>query len=117
MRTPLNTERLRRHKCQFFIREADRAVKTAVWLSVTFVLVLIGFSGPSGNLRLPGPMGWIYITVVAIISAAASPRSSGLMKNPEGKIPLHSDWPGKGRREPISNRTLTSPLGHLILST
>lgn len=50
---------------------ADRAVITAVLLAVTLVLVLIGFSGPSIYLRLPGPKGWLYIGAVIFAAAAA----------------------------------------------
>jgi len=45
-------------------RGTDRAIATAVVLGVTMVLLVIGFSGPSLELRLPGFEGWIYISVV-----------------------------------------------------
>jgi hypothetical protein len=40
-------------------------------LAVTFVLLLIGFSGPSVYFTLPGPMGWLYIAMVIIVAAIA----------------------------------------------
>jgi hypothetical protein len=49
----------------------DRAVITTVLLAVTFVLLLIGFSGPSVYVTLPGPMGWLYIAMVIIVAAIA----------------------------------------------
>jgi hypothetical protein len=50
---------------------ADRAVAAAVLLAVTTVLLLIGFAGPSVDLRLPGPAGWLYIGVVIIAATLA----------------------------------------------
>jgi uncharacterized membrane protein len=50
---------------------SDRAVITVVLLAVTFVLLLIGFSGPSVYFILPRPMGWLYIGVVIIAAAVA----------------------------------------------
>jgi uncharacterized membrane protein len=47
----------------------DRAVGAAVVLAVTVVLLLVGFSGPSVELRLPGRAGWLYIGVVLIVAA------------------------------------------------
>ena len=47
---------------------ADRAVAAAVVLAVTIVLVLIGFSGPSVDMSLPGPAGWLYIGVVIVVA-------------------------------------------------
>ncbi len=42
----------------------DRAVVAVVFLAVTIVLLLIGFTGPSIEFRLPGLTGWVYIGVV-----------------------------------------------------
>jgi MFS superfamily sulfate permease-like transporter len=50
---------------------SDRAVITVVLLAVTFVLLLIGFSGPSVHFVLPGPTGWLYIAVVIIVATGA----------------------------------------------
>ena len=50
---------------------ADRAVKAVVLLAVTFVLLIIGFSGASVYITPPGPTGWIYIGIVIIVSASA----------------------------------------------
>jgi hypothetical protein len=50
---------------------ADRAVKAVVLLAVTFVLLIIGFSGASVDITLPRPAGWIYIGIVIIVSASA----------------------------------------------
>ena len=50
---------------------SDRAVITVVLLAVTFVLLLIGFSGPSVYFILPGPVAWLYIGVVIIASTGA----------------------------------------------
>jgi multisubunit Na+/H+ antiporter MnhB subunit len=47
----------------------DRAVAAAVLLAITFLLLLIGFSGPSIDIRLPRLAGWIYIGIVMIIAA------------------------------------------------
>jgi len=50
---------------------SDRAVITVVLLAVTMVLLLVGFSGPSVYLRLPGLAGWIYIAIVIVAAAVA----------------------------------------------
>jgi protein-S-isoprenylcysteine O-methyltransferase Ste14 len=50
---------------------ADRAVITVVLVSVTIVLLFIGFSGPSVYFVLPGPVGWLYIGVVIIVATCA----------------------------------------------
>src|ERR1019366_2072092 len=50
---------------------ADQAVKAVVLLAVTFVLLIIGFSGASEYITLPGPKGWIYIGIIIIVSASA----------------------------------------------
>ena len=67
----MKTTRLRRKSPPCLDRTADRAVITAVLLAVAVVLLLIGFSGPSEYLTLPGPMGWLYISVVISVAAAA----------------------------------------------
>jgi hypothetical protein len=67
----MKTRRLRRKRPPCLDWGADRAVITVVLLSVTTVLLLIGFSGPSVYFRLPGPAGWLYIGVVIITAAAA----------------------------------------------
>ena len=46
----------------------DRTVAAAVLLAVTTVLLLMGFSGPSAEFRLPGRAGWLYIGAVVIIA-------------------------------------------------
>lgn len=46
----------------------DRAVVAAVVLAVTVVFLLVGFTGPSDELRLPGFEGWIYISVVISVA-------------------------------------------------
>jgi preprotein translocase subunit SecF len=48
----------------------DRAVATVAFLMVAVVSLLIGFSGPSVDFRLPGLAGWIYIGVVIIVAIA-----------------------------------------------
>ena len=48
----------------------DRPVAFAALLMVTIVCLLIGFSGPSIEFRLPGPAGWIYVGVVVIAPCA-----------------------------------------------
>jgi MFS superfamily sulfate permease-like transporter len=47
----------------------DRPVVAAVLLAVTTVLLLIGFAGPSGDIVLPEPAGWVYLGVVIIVAA------------------------------------------------
>jgi hypothetical protein len=42
----------------------DRAVAAAAVLMVTWVLVLVGFSGASDEFQLPGRWGWVYVGVV-----------------------------------------------------
>jgi len=49
-------------------RARDRAVVAVVLLAVTIVLLLIGFTGPSVEFRLPGLTGWVYI---GLVTAAA----------------------------------------------
>ena len=63
--------RLRRKRLPRLDRSADRAVITVVLLAVTLVLLLVGFSGPSVHLHLPGPTGWLYIGAVAISATVA----------------------------------------------
>jgi Na+/melibiose symporter-like transporter len=46
----------------------DRAVIAAVFLAVTIVLLLTGFTGPSVELSLPGRAGWLYIGVVIVVA-------------------------------------------------
>jgi hypothetical protein len=67
----MKTRRLRGKRPQSLDWGADRAVITAVLLAVTFVLLLIGFSGPSVYFTLPGPMGWLYMAMVIIVAAVA----------------------------------------------
>lgn len=55
-------------------RSADRAVATAVTLAVAFVLILIGFSGTSVELRFPSTAGWVYIGFVAALAGAVIGR-------------------------------------------
>jgi hypothetical protein len=40
-------------------------------LAVTFVLLLIGFSGPSTHFILPGLAGWLYIAFVIVVATGA----------------------------------------------
>jgi hypothetical protein len=63
--------KLRRKRPSCLDWSADRKVITAVLLAVTLVLLLIGFSGPAEYITLPGPMGWLYITMVIIVAAVA----------------------------------------------
>ena len=51
---------------------SDRAVITVVLLAVTFVLLILGFAGPSVYFVFPDPAGWLYIGVV-IVAARGSP--------------------------------------------
>lgn len=53
---------------------ADRAVAAMVTVAVAFVLVLIGFSGTSLELRLPSVAGWVYIGFVAALAGAVIGR-------------------------------------------
>jgi hypothetical protein len=71
MRKRMKTRRLHGKKSQCLYWGADRAVAAAVFLAVTIVLLLIGFAGPSVDMRLPGPVGWLYIGVVIIAAAVA----------------------------------------------
>jgi protein-S-isoprenylcysteine O-methyltransferase Ste14 len=82
-------------------RGTDRAVGAAVVLAVTVALLLAGFSGPSVELRLPGPAGWLHIGVVLIVatvflvwflSAGAkqeSPNGSGSKTNNAARIGVY----------------------------
>ena len=81
---------------------ADRAIAALVILAVTIVLLVIGFTGPSIELSLPGPAGWLYIGVVIVVATVVlvwlfcvdgkrkSANTSGLKTvNPRSKrIPL-----------------------------
>jgi multisubunit Na+/H+ antiporter MnhB subunit len=63
---PVRTLRGKRGRCRY--PRTDRAVAAAVVLAVTIVLVLIGFSGSSVEVRLPEPAGWLYIGVVIVLA-------------------------------------------------
>ena len=67
----MKTRRSRRKRPRCLDRGADRAVIATVLLAVTLVLLLIGFSGPSVYLTLPGHTGWLYIGVVIIAAGGA----------------------------------------------
>jgi predicted membrane channel-forming protein YqfA (hemolysin III family) len=71
MRQGMKTIKIRRKKPACLDWSTDRAVITTLLLAVTFVLLLIGFSGPSVYFTLPGPMGWLYIAIVIIVAAVA----------------------------------------------
>ena len=49
---------------------SDRSVATAALLMVTIVFLLIGFSGPSVEFRLPALAGWIYVGSVIMVAIA-----------------------------------------------
>jgi len=78
----------------------DRAVALAAWLMVTIVCLLIGFSGPSVDFRLPGLGGWIYIGSSLSWRAPASSASSALMGS------------GKGRTSPGSKIINAARIAH-----
>ncbi len=61
----------------------DRAVAAAVVLAVTIVFLLIGFTGPSVDLSLPGPTGWLYIGVVIVAATVALLRLFRLDDKPK----------------------------------
>jgi hypothetical protein len=67
----MKTRRSRRKRPLDLDRGADQAVKAVVLLAVTFVLLLVGFSGASVYITPPGPTGWVYIGVVLIASSVA----------------------------------------------
>jgi len=52
----------------------DRSVAAVTILLVTTVLLLIGFTGPSVEFKVPGFRGWIYIALIIIVTAAVLVR-------------------------------------------
>ena len=75
---------------------ADRAVLTVVLLSVTFVLLIIGFAGPSVYFVLPGTKGCLYIGVVIAAATGAlvwlfrfDGRRKRFRRNPPGSKTLN----------------------------
>jgi hypothetical protein len=66
---PLRTLRGKRGRYKYLGK--DRAVATAVVLAATIVLLLTGFSGTSGDMRLPRPAGWLYVGAVVALAAIA----------------------------------------------
>ncbi len=48
----------------------DRVVAALVILMVATVLLLVGFSGPSADLYLPGSQGWVYVGAVISVTTA-----------------------------------------------
>jgi hypothetical protein len=80
----------------------DRAVITAVLLSVTIVLLMIGFAGPSVYFVLPGPRGWLYIGAVLIVAATALARlSSYAEKRKKRNTSGLRTFGGKSKRLPL----------------
>ncbi len=64
----------------------DRAVAAAVFLAVTILLILIGFTGPSLELRLPGFHGWIYVGLVILVATMVLVRLIGIGGKPKDQI-------------------------------
>lgn len=71
MRQCTKTRRLRRRRPSCLDGSLDRVVITAVLLAVTFVLLIIGFSGTAEHFALPGPLGWLYIATVIVAATVA----------------------------------------------
>jgi len=71
LRERMKTRRLRNknRRCSDWVK--DRAVITAVLLAVTVVFLLVGFSGPSVEMRFPGSRGWLYLGIVIVAAAIA----------------------------------------------
>lgn len=67
----MRTKRLRCKRAQSRDSGPDRTIATAVFLIVTVVFLLMGFSGPSVDFKLPGIAGWIYICVVIGVATTA----------------------------------------------
>lgn len=67
-------KRLRNRSHRSVLCGADRAVAATVAVAVGFVLVLIGFSGTSVELRFPSVAGWAYIGFVAALAGAVIGR-------------------------------------------
>jgi hypothetical protein len=70
----IKAKRLRNRSPRSVLCGADRAVAATVTVAVAFVLVLIGFSGTSVELRLPGAAGWVYIGFVAALAGVVIGR-------------------------------------------
>jgi hypothetical protein len=80
---------------------ADRAIIAAVLLSVTTVLLMIGFAGPSIYFVLPGPRGWLYIGVVLVAAASALVRLYFADKWKRGGKPGVGTLSPRSKRRPL----------------
>ena len=68
----MSLNRVRRKESKYV--SADRAVAAAVFLMVTIVCLLIGFSGPSVDFKVPSLVGWIYIGIIIVGASACLVR-------------------------------------------
>ena len=65
-------ERVRRKGSKYV--SADRAIAAAAFLMVTIVCLLIGFSLPSVDFKVPGLAGCIYIGIIIVAASACLVR-------------------------------------------
>ena len=67
----MKTKRLRCKRTQAGHSGPGKTIAAAVFAMITTVFLLIGFSGPSLEFKLPGLAGWIYICVVIGVATTA----------------------------------------------
>jgi multisubunit Na+/H+ antiporter MnhB subunit len=88
-----------------FLR-ADRAVAATVIVSVGFILILIGFSGPNEKLCVPKAEGWAYIGLIFALATGFLAR----IFRPNFTAPRHrkSAYKRRGQR-PLGNSASAIP--------
>ena len=74
----------RRKRQRALCGRIDKTVAAVAVLMVTLVLLLVGFSGPSVAINLPGRAGWMYIG--AVLGAGILALVVLFRKINEGKI-------------------------------